>query len=229
MNMTPGVRKFALTAHVSASVGLLGSIAAFLVLALSGLNSPETQTVRAAYLGMDLLAKFIIVPLAFASIATGVIQSLGTPWGLFRHYWVVVKLLVTVFATSILLIKLKLIGYAAGLASMATLPRAELRQVGMELAVHATGGLLVLLLPMVLSVYKPRGLTSFGVRKQQEARVAPRPARPVSESTGQSIGLPSSGTVTFTLRRMQILAFAAIVLAVHVLVLHITKAGFAGH
>ena len=227
--MTPGVRKFALTAHVSASVGLLGSIAAFLVLALSGLNSPETQAIRAAYLGMDLLAKFIIVPLAFASIATGVIQSLGTPWGLFRHYWIVIKLLLTVFATGILLIKLKLIGYAAGLASMAMLPRPELRQVGMELAVHATGGLLVLLVPMVLSVYKPRGLTPFGARKQQEARVVPRQTRPVSEATGQSIGLTPRGTLTFTLHRMQILAFAAIVLAVHVLVLHATKTGFVGH
>lgn len=93
MTMTPNLRKFALTAHVTSSVSLLGSIAAFLALALTGLNSPDAQIIRAAYLAMDLVARFIIVPLAFASLLTGLIQSLGTPWGLFRHYWIVAKLL----------------------------------------------------------------------------------------------------------------------------------------
>jgi hypothetical protein len=229
MKMTPGIRKFALTVHVSTSVGLLGSISAFLVLALSGLNAQETQAIRAAYLGMDLLARFIIVPLAFASIATGVIQSLGTPWGLFRHYWVVIKLLLAAFATTILLIKLKLIGHAASLASAAMLPRAELRTVGMELAVHAAGGLLVLFVPMVLSVYKPQGLTPFGMRKQQEQRGRSEQPRQSLPRTGGSAGVSSDGTITFTLRRMQILVFAAIVLVLHIFILHVTGAGLVGH
>ena len=229
MNMKPGIRKFALTTHISSSVGLLGSIAAFLVLAISGLNNQDAQAIRAAYIGMDLLAKFIVVPLAFASLASGLIQSLCTPWGLFRHYWVVVKLLLTAFATSILLIKLKLIGYAASLASAAILPRAELRTVGMELAVHAVGGLLVLLIPMVLSVYKPRGLTPFGLRKQQEQRTLPQQSHPSPQRTGGSVGISSGGAITITLRRMQILAFAIIVLVSHIFILHLTQTGLAGH
>lgn len=229
MNMTPGIRKFALTTHVSSSVGLIGSIAAFLVLAISGLNYQDTQVIRAAYRGMDLLAEFIIVPLAFASLATGLIQSLGTTWGLFRHYWIVAKLLLTAFATTILLIKLKLIGYAASLASAAILPLAELRMVGMELAVHAAGGLLVLLIPTVLSVYKPRGLTPFGLRKQQEQQTLSQQLRPFPQHAGDSIGISPGGTLTITLRRMQILGFAAIVLVLHVFILHLTKTGLAGH
>lgn len=98
MKMTPGLRKLALTAHVSCSVGLLGSIAAFLALALARLNAQDAHIVRAAYLAMDLTARSVIVPLAFAALLTGLIQSLGTPWGLFRHYWVVAKLLITAFA-----------------------------------------------------------------------------------------------------------------------------------
>lgn len=229
MNMTPSIRKFALTTHVSTSVGLLGSIAAFLVLAISGLNNQDAQAIRAAYFGMDLLAEFIIVPLAFASLATGLIQSLGTPWGLLRHYWVIAKLLLTAFATTILLIKLKLIGYAASLASAAILPRAELRTVGMELAVHAAGGLLVLFIPTVLSVYKPRGLTPLGLRKQQEQRTLSQQLRPSPQHTGDSVGISSGSTITITLRRMQIFGFAAIVLVLHVLILHLTRAGLAGH
>src|ERR1700730_18219028 len=105
MTMTIGLRKFALTAHVTSSVGLLGSIAAFLALAVAGLTGQDAQMVRAAYPAMALIARFVIVPLTFASLLTGLIQSLGTPVGLFRHYWVLVKLLLTAFAAVVLLVQ----------------------------------------------------------------------------------------------------------------------------
>ena len=167
MIMTPFFRMFALTTHVTSSVGLLGAIAAFLALAVTGVISQDDQLVRATYLAMELIARFVIVPLAFASLLTGLIQSLGTTWGLFRHYWVLVKLLLTVFATIVLLFKMELIGYAALLAAETTLPSAELRAAGIQLVVHAAGGLLVLLVPMVLSVYKPQGRTRYGLHKQR--------------------------------------------------------------
>ena len=167
MIMTPFFRKFALTLHVTSSVGLLGAIAAFLALAVTGVISQDDQLVRATYLAMELIARFVIVPLAFASLLTGLIQSLGTTWGLFRHYWVLVKLLLTVFATIVLLFKMELIGYAALLAAETTLPSAELCAAGIQLVVHAAGGLLVLLVPMVLSVYKPQGRTRYGLHKQR--------------------------------------------------------------
>ena len=107
MTMTPGYRKLALTAHVSASVGWIGAVAGFLVLAIAGVTIKDAQTVRAAYLAMDLIAWFVIVPLAFASLITGLSQSLGTTWGVFRHYWVVAKLGLTVFATIVLLVKME--------------------------------------------------------------------------------------------------------------------------
>ena len=165
MTMTSGWRKFALTAHVTSSVGLLGSIAAFLALAVAGLTSQNAQMVRGAYLATELTAEFVIVPLAFASLLTGLIQSLGTPWGLFRHYWVLTKLLVTVFATIVLLFQLEPIGHAARLAAEVNLSRADLRAVGIQLVVHSAGGLLTLLIPAALSVYKPQGTTRYGKRK----------------------------------------------------------------
>lgn len=177
MTMTIGVRKFALTVHVTSSVGLLGSIAAFLALAVTGLIRQDAQTVRAACLAMELIARFVIVPLAFASLLTGLIQSLGTPWGLFRHYWVVVKLLLTVFATAVLLVKMELIGYAARPAAETTLSPADLRAAGIQLVVHAAGGLLVLLVPAVLSVYKPPGVTRYGRREQYEQEALSQPIR----------------------------------------------------
>jgi hypothetical protein len=166
------LRKFALTMHVTSSVGLLGSIAAFLALAIAGLTSQDAQMVRATYLAMELTARFVIVPLAFASLLTGLIQSLGTPWGLFRHYWVLAKLLLTVFATIVLLVQMELIDYAARLAAETTLSRAELRAAGIQIMVHAVGGLSVLLVPAALSVYKPPGMTRYGQRKQHEQRAS---------------------------------------------------------
>jgi hypothetical protein len=172
--MTPSLRKLLLTAHITFSVGWLGAVAAFLALAIAGLTSRDAQMVRAAYLAMELTARFVIVPLALASLVSGLIESLGTPWGLFRHYWVLVKFLLTIFATIVLLAKMPLIGYAARRAAETTLSRADFHAVGIQLAVHAAGGLLVVLVVTALSVYKPWGLTRYGERKQQERRHEPR-------------------------------------------------------
>ena len=70
----------------------------------------------------------------------------------------------------ILLTKLKLVSFLAGAATETALSVDDFRQLRLELLVHAGGGLLVLLVPMVLSVYKPWGLTSYGRRKQEEVQ-----------------------------------------------------------
>jgi len=170
MNMPPRVRKFALTAHVTSSVGWLGAVAAFLALAVVGLTSRDAQTVRGAYLAMEPAAWLVLVPLAFASLLTGLVVSLGTTWGLFRHYWVLFKLLITVFATVILLIYMGTFRYMAGVAADPSADLAVVRNVSP--ALHAVLALLVLLVATVLAVYKPRGVTPYGRRKQHEQRTA---------------------------------------------------------
>lgn len=165
--MPPRLRKLALTAHVTTSVGWLGAVAGFLALAIAGLASRDDQTVRAAYVAMDVTAGFVIAPLALAALLTGLVQALGTDWGLFRHYWVVVKLVVTVVATLVLLLQLEPISHLATVAAETTLGAGDLREARLSLVAHAGGGLLVLLVPTTLSLYKPRGLTRYGHRKQQ--------------------------------------------------------------
>lgn len=167
MTLTPAQRKLVLTVHVVTSVGLLGAIAAFLALAVLGVSTADEQTQRGLYAAMALIARAVILPLAFAALLVGLVQGLATPWGLLRHYWVLLKLLLTTFATVILLIKMQMIGDAARLASDLTASRADLSSLGVQLLVHAAGGLAVLLVPAVLSVYKPPGLTPYGFRRQQ--------------------------------------------------------------
>jgi hypothetical protein len=217
--MTPSLRKLLLTAHITFSVGWLGAVAAFLALAIAGLTSRDAQMVRTAYSAMELTARFVIVPLALASLLSGLIESLGTPWGLFRHYWVLVKLLLTIFATMVLLAKMPLIGYAARRAAETTLSRGDLRAVGIQLAVHATGGLLVLLVVTALSVYKPWGLTRYGQTRQQERRYEPRRSR-------QTVGVkpmsgPGDGTIGDGLSRGLKISLAAGV-AAFLVVVHVS-------
>ena len=162
MTMTPGVRRFALTAHVTASVGWLGAVAAFLALAVVGLTSRDALTVRAVYLGTELITWFVIVPLALASVLTGVIQSLGTTWGLLRHYWVLVKLVITVPATLLLLLHTQPIGFLARIAEDGPLSGPHVGEIQLELVIQAGGAVLVLLVATALSVYKPPGRTPLG-------------------------------------------------------------------
>lgn len=163
--MTPRLRKLGLIAHITSSVGWFGAVAAFLVLSIAGLASKSAETVRGAYLAMNLIGEFIIVPLSLVALATGLIQALGTEWGLFRHTWIWVKLLLTTIATLVLLVKVPLIGFAARRAAETTMPDADLHTAGLELMVHAAGGLLLLLVITAISVFKPWGRSRFGQRE----------------------------------------------------------------
>ena len=175
MTMAPGLRKFALTLHVTSSVGWLGAVAGFLALAVAGLTSQSPQLVRAAYIAMDLTAWFVIVPLSLASLLTGLVQSLGTAWGLLRHYWILSKLLLAILATVVLLVHMQPISYMASVAAETTLSSADLRQLRIQLVADAGAALLVLLVATALSVYKPRGMTPYGWRRRDKQCGQPQP------------------------------------------------------
>jgi hypothetical protein len=165
MTMRSGVRKAVLVTHVSTSVGWLGAVSAYLALDLTAVISQDIQTVRSAYVAMEVIALYAVVPLALASVTIGVVNALGTTWGLFRYYWVLVKLLLTLVATTVLMLELQTISTLAQTAGSGADPR------GLPGSLpHSVGGLLVLLLITVISVYKPRGLTRYGWRRQQEQR-----------------------------------------------------------
>jgi hypothetical protein len=166
MTLTPAPRKALLTTHVLSSVGWLGAVASFLVLAIVGLESTSVETVRGAYLAMDVLTWSLIVPLCMASLVTGILQALGTPWGLLRHYWVIAKLVLTVVATAVLLMHTRPIGVVATQAASTALAPTDLRALRVQLIGDAVAALVVLFATTVLSVYKPRGMTRYGWRRQ---------------------------------------------------------------
>ena len=168
--MRPSLRKFVRTAHVTFTVGWLGAVAGFLVLAIAGLTSQDRQMVRSVYPAMDLIARFVIVPLSFAPLLlTGPLLSLGTPWGLFRHYWIIVKFVITLLCTLIMQLHIEPISHLARIAAAGTLSGADY-SLQLQMVVASTAALLALLVATGLSVYKPRGMTLYGWRKQYEER-----------------------------------------------------------
>lgn len=172
MTMRPGTRKLALTGHVITSVGWFGAVGVFLCLAVVGMISQDPQMVRADYLVMESISWFVIVPLCLASVVTGLLSSLGTSLGLFRHYWVVVKLLMTVPATIVLFIHMRPIGLISHVAGQRTLSSGDLG-LQVQMVAAAAAALLVLFVATAVSVYKPRGLTRYGWRKQQQRALSP--------------------------------------------------------
>lgn len=165
--MNPRLRKIALIAHVTCSVGWLGAVAGFLALAIAGVVGDDADRVRAMYVAMVLVGWYVIVPLSFASFATGLIMSLATEWGLLRHYWILIKLVINALATAVLLVHMQPIGHVARVATERSLESAGLGKTQVQLVTDAGAALLVLLVATALSVIKPRGLTRYGYRQRK--------------------------------------------------------------
>src|ERR671931_1101198 len=159
MTMAPGLRKIVLTVHLTSSLGWIGAVVASLALGLAAVTSRDAQTVRAAWTAMELTGWWAIVPLAIAALLTGLVMSLGTHWGLFRHYWVLISLALTVLCAVVLVLHMPSVSALANIAR--TAEGADLRALGGDLS-HPGVGLLLLLAIAVLNVYKPAGLTPYG-------------------------------------------------------------------
>ena len=168
MILTPRLRKFALSAHLTFSVGWIGAVLAYLALGVGAVTSQDVQTVRAAWIAMELTGWYVIVPLALASLLTGLVMALGTKWGLFRHYWVLFSFALTILATVVLLLHMPTVSLIADEAQEAE--GTSLDGLGGDL-LHPGVGLVVLLVVQVLNLYKPSGMTRYGWRKQQEQGV----------------------------------------------------------
>ncbi len=181
--MSPRARKLSLVVHIAASAGWIGAAVTSLVLAVLPLASGDPQLVRGIYLSLPVIGWYALVPFGVASLATGLIQSLGTTWGLLRHYWILVKLLMNLFATAVLLLYMQSLDYVADQARAA--PDAVVTSMGNPSpVVHALGAIALLLVALVLSVYKPRGLTRRGRR---HAATSPRPRRHASLATPRRV------------------------------------------
>jgi hypothetical protein len=218
--MTPALRRFTFTTHITSSIGWVGAVLAFLALAIIGFTSDDPLKVRGAYLLMAPAAWFVLVPLAHASLVSGIVLSLGTTWGLFRYYWVVLKLGITAFATVILLIYMGTFRQMAGVAADPVVDLEVVRNASP--IVHAIVALVLLVSATVLGVYKPFGTTAYGARKLQEQRSV---SALIPASAGTARALDADSTPAW----IYVVGAVALALALLVVILHLTGANPTHH
>jgi hypothetical protein len=161
--MGPVMRKTVLIVHVLSSVGWFGAVGAFLALALAGLASDDTGFMEAVYVAARLVAWWVIVPLGALSFLSGVVQSLGTQWGLVRHYWVLIKLVLTAGSLVLLFVHMRIIDGAADhwLGAASGHGGDEFDATRVQLVVDSAAAIAVLVIATLLSILKPRGQTPF--------------------------------------------------------------------
>lgn len=165
--LSPPARKLALSVHLTVSGGWIGAVVAYLGMGMTAARSNDPGLIRSMWSAMEIVGWYVIVPLALASLLTGLLMALGTKWGLFRHYWVSISFGLTVLAVAVLLLHMPTVTSTAELARSAE--GRALQALGGDLA-HPSIGLVILFAIQILNLYKPRGLTRYGWRKQQAER-----------------------------------------------------------
>jgi uncharacterized membrane protein len=149
-------RRAVLTAHIIASVGLLGDSAGFLAVAIRGAGTSDPGLADASY---ELLAMFSVVfgiPLSVVTLLTGIVLGISSKWGVVRHGWVAAKLALVV---SVMAVGALVIGPA------------------LEAMRHGDGGReTVLILAAAYDVLALSLATGLSVYKPGRPRRAPRPA-----------------------------------------------------
>jgi hypothetical protein len=143
-------RKLLLTVHVAATVSLIGTTLVLLVLGISGLRGADPRTVYpAAY----LVEAWLVAPLAILALGTGLLQAALTPWGLFRYWWVAIKLTTTLGFTGLVL--LVLIPRLAASAEAATAAQTFTAAERLPLALVPPVALTALIFNVALAIFKP--------------------------------------------------------------------------
>lgn len=122
---------------------------------------------------LEPISTFVLVPFAVATIVTGMLDGVAAPWGLARHYWVAIKLWVSVAAVKVLLIHTCSIATMAAAGRNGSIPD-SLSGVRLQLVVASAGGAIVLILMTALSIYEPRGMTRCGLRFAARASSSPQ-------------------------------------------------------
>ncbi|MFC5636295.1 DUF2269 family protein [Streptomyces bullii] len=100
MKLSRTARRAFVVVHVAASASWLGLTLGLLALGITATTTGAAVTVEASVRNMKLFADWLLLPVAFLTLLSGLVLSLGTPWGLARHRWVCTKFWLTLATTT---------------------------------------------------------------------------------------------------------------------------------
>ncbi|WP_435840304.1 DUF2269 domain-containing protein [Streptomyces chartreusis] len=156
-------RRAALVVHVVASASWVGLTLGLLALGITAAGTGSAVTVEASVRAMKLFADWLLLPVAFLTLVSGLVLSLGTQWGLARHRWVYVKFWLTLATTTATVFALRPGVNSAVAAVTAGGPLPDAGDVMMGPIVSLSAYLFM----TVISVLKPWGLTKRGRRLRE--------------------------------------------------------------
>ncbi|GAA3494765.1 membrane protein [Streptomyces prasinosporus] len=159
-------RRALLAVHVVASASWLGLTLGLLALGVTANTSASAAAVEASVRTMKLFADLLLLPVAFLTLLSGLVLSLGTPWGLARHRWVWTKFWLTLATTTATAFALRPGVDAAATAVAAGHPLPD----GGDVLMGPVVSLSAYVFMTVISILKPWGPTRRGRRLRAAAR-----------------------------------------------------------
>jgi len=164
--MSRRTRRVWLTLHIGVSAGWLGVALTMTALAITGVVTDSHSVRHGAYELLHIVDLAAAIPSMALSIITGLVVSLGTKWGLVKHWWVLVKfgisLTIPVIAGTLES------SLADELAIRTADPAGQPGGVGIALTVCLASFTAALWIATILSVVKPWDRTRWG--RAAEAR-----------------------------------------------------------
>ncbi|MEV0121736.1 DUF2269 domain-containing protein [Streptomyces sp. NPDC050703] len=162
MKLSRPARRATLVVHVVGAAGWLGLSLGLVALALTALSTESSAATEAAVRSMQVFTDWLVLPLALLTLLSGLLLSLGTPWGLARHRWVYTKFWLTLITTAASAVALRPgINETVGIVAAGE-PITD----AADLIAGPIVSLGAYVFMTVLSVLKPWGLTRRG-RKQR--------------------------------------------------------------
>ncbi|MGW0367419.1 DUF2269 domain-containing protein [Streptomyces coeruleorubidus] len=161
-------RRAVLVVHVTASASWLGLTLGLLALGTTAAGTGSAVTVEASVRAMKLFADRLLLPVAFLTLLSGLVLSLGTPWGLVRYRWVCTKFWLTLATTTATVFALRPGVNSAVTAVTAGGPLPDAGDVLFGPVVSLSAYVFM----TVISVLKPWGPTRRGRRLREPARRA---------------------------------------------------------
>lgn len=137
---------------MATTVSILGTALVLLTLGIANLGGADPRTI---YPAASLVNTWLVAPLAVLSLATGLLLGSLTPWGVFRYWWVVIKLAITsVFTLLVLFVLIPRPGMVAALVTRSDVGSLSIGQ-RVHLVIAPALASSLLLLNVSLAIFKP--------------------------------------------------------------------------
>jgi len=154
------LRKTVLVGHIVASGAWLGMDAVLGILVVTAVVTPDAGITAVAAASIALFATWPLVIAGALALATGVVLGLGSKYGLFRYWWVLVKLVLNIVLVSLMIGVLVPDVQALSDSAREALVAGTDASVSAQMLYPPIVSSTALLVAMTLSVFKPWGRVS---------------------------------------------------------------------